>query len=453
MRKILFTLLFSGISLFTAYSQISLLSLDERRFGIPVNNENVVGAIETGDGGMLLCANYSKNGILSPAIIRVDENNDTLWTQNFTGMGFARKMRFSPDGNVMILTTSSFFVSNFNGDSISLVSDTIISDIMDFQFKSNGEIIGIGMQTTSGIYSAFTILALFDSGGNFQGLASAIPLYGNWNSITTTTNGFIVAGDNALTAQAEGTVFRLDQNGSYLTSTNLNSATVIDLFSHTNGNYSYAVSNADPFWVETRNENDTLQIQIQSPNFCAQHFSKVISLGAKGYLCFGSANGSNDHEDVLMAVRYSMEGDSLWSSVLGTGFRKELLDVINLGNNSYFISGYEVVDTSSLNFNTDVYYARLQLIDPEPEIPELDLVIDVNPTLFTNEINFTSVVLVPDLVSELVICDVNGKKVTFNYDFQPGNFKISFPEISNGTYFYRMIYNGKKYNGKLVRMG
>src|SRR3989344_5808093 len=74
-------------------------------------------------------------------------------------------LKIFPDGNVMILTTGSFFISNFNGDSISLVSDTIISDVTDFQFKPNGEIIGVGMQTISGVYNAFTVLAQFDISG------------------------------------------------------------------------------------------------------------------------------------------------------------------------------------------------------------------------------------------------------------------------------------------------
>lgn len=438
--------------LLPAFGQISLQNLTEHNFGTSFSGEKIQSSIESGDGGLWLAGTLSNGLYPQSTLVRIDANDDTLWTRSYAGYSGLKRMRLNPLGQLMILTDSTFLTVDTDGNWIGSISHTSILFLNDFIYLSDGSIIGVGSRDTVGLHTNLTVISHFDMNGNYLNDFSFYPYTGFWKLIIAFENGFLIGGHNGLSLDPQGQILHVNQFGDFISTVNLYSDPIIDLYSVGSANYTYAISQASPNWFVNNNSNDSLNVAISSPEFCASYFSKAISIGAKGFLALGTDGNNNPLLRQLVIVRYSLNGDSLWSITFNSDYRKEIYDIQNLGNNYYFISGTIIKDTNGVEPDKDIYYARFQLTDPEPQAPEIDLEIDVHPTIFQNEINFTSVLLVPELLQELSFFDLSGRKIPVNYVLSAGNFKVFFPAVSNGIYFYRMKHNGKVFKGKIVKI-
>lgn len=418
-------------------------------------------------------------------LAKYDGSGNPLWAKSIKGNN-------SDYASSLTIDTSGIYIAgNFNSDSITLESTTLInadadsSDIFFAKYNSSGDLLwakgvggvdydnvsslatdGSGNLYLTGSFNSnsitFDTYTLTNTGGLDQFFYPAsdifIAKYDNFGNVRWAKNigGNDSDGASAIAIESANSIYVA--GGFYSSTINFSSSTILNMGGANScdvfitkidslGNINWAKSggtttgSAYATCLSVNNSNVYLAGNFWSPN---------LSLGS-----FTLANASTGTTDVFLA-KYDTTGNTTWATRAGQGN----FDVLNsittdVTGNVYVTGGFESptisfgsTTLSNVNFApgsglTDIYLAKVNGIVGINESPS-NQQINVYPNPSSGQFNFNGL----EKGSQIEVFDMTGKIIyqsIASNDFET----INISDKAKGIYFYRitkemrLVQNGK----------
>lgn len=380
-----------------------------------------------------------------------DAQGDTLYTRQPLSPGaLVADMEIDPLGYMQYAGSDSgggfIYRSSFTGDSVSLHIATGMEHVLETIIINDTLLAGVGKIVAPDfpVHCCIPFFALYHRDGSLMNQI-AIGTYCRINDVLLSIDHQLILAGAHILGYPDGFLAVYDPLTSQLEEIDLATPEPYSIDNTTNlvAIGGYAMNNsvserydllldADSFYVYGGGELSAQEILFSA-------YGNTLSAGIRY---------NNSGADTLLLRCVNSEGEICWTDPLFTGEIHSISDFVSMGNGSYALFATAINDD---NGTYDNLLLRFQVNDEAPVTEELPEEMRVRPTVFQDELIFEGLQLVPELIDELNIFDVNGRTVNYLYDLQPGRFTLHFPSVSNGTYFYHVVHNGYTYTGKLIR--
>ncbi|MDP1623332.1 MAG: T9SS type A sorting domain-containing protein [Bacteroidales bacterium] len=180
-----------------------------------------------------------------------------------------------------------------------------------------------------------------------------------------------------------------------------------------------------------------------------QGFYSVRTTPDGGAVACGSFTRPDDTTSVSL-VKYDATGNLIWERSFGSYYDAWGQSVERTGDNGFIIGG-------GVKFsNTDPYHGMLIKTDANGTLGNIsdrgdEPGITIFPNPATNYITFRLGVAFPDRNTKITLYDLFGKPVAEEV-LLPGHTKITLDtrNLSPGIYFYGVVQNNRRQNGKIL---